>query len=185
MLLLQLAESRILFFGRKFEAIVNQGIINKLESWLYPNRFETHYPTMDRFWLSLYHHHDLSPKPDDALVTLGLSLARVAAKKFAQQYNCSILDTDTDNEQHSFPPEDKESIKLIEMTAYNHDDQFGGILIRFSADVTKQTSYSGPLETFTVSLESWFRLENHVEIAPWSKIIAKYRSKIQVRLLYF
>lgn len=172
-----MAESRILFFGRKFEAIVNQGIINKLESWLYPDRFETHYPTMDRFWLSLYHHHDLSPKPDDALVTLGLSLARVAAKKFAHQYNCSILDTDT--EQDNF--EDSESIKLIEITAYNHDDEFGGILVRFSADVTKQTSYNGPLETYRVSLESWFRLENHVDVAPWSKVIAKYRSKIHVR----
>lgn len=169
-----MAESRILFFGRKFEAVVNQGIINKLESWLYPHRFETHYPTLDRFWLSLYHYHDLSPKPDDVLITLGRSLARIAARAFATKYNCTI----SHEESNPAGRDSHDVVELVEITAHNQDDNFQGVLIRYNSPMTKHNSVTP--EVYTVALESWFQLTNMVTVAPWSKEISKYRSKIQV-----
>ncbi|ODM98476.1 Xylosyltransferase oxt [Orchesella cincta] len=170
---LQLAESRLLFFGRKFEAIVNQEIINKLEIWLYPDRFEPYYPTMDRFWLSIYHYHDIFPRPDDALVTLGRSLARVAARNFAAKYDCQVV-----RDQDNFVYQDGIA-ELVEMTAYNHDDKFQGILVRFKTSIARHVGAEGVPEVFTVHLEAWFGIKDQTEFAPWSQKIAKYRSKIQ------
>lgn len=152
---------------------------------MYPDRFEAHYPTMDRFWLSLFHHHDLSPKPDDALVTLGRSLARIAAKHFTEKFNCSGPISKKQEEKFANSKENDGDVQLLEMTAYNHEDEFQGILIRFTTPITKQRSIDGGAnfsqEVYTVSAEAWFGLKSHVEVAPWSKNIAKYRSKLQVR----
>ncbi|CAL8122666.1 unnamed protein product [Orchesella dallaii] len=171
---LQLAETRLLFFGRKFEAIVNQEIINKMEIWLYPERFEPYYPTMDRFWLSLYHYHDIFPKADDTLVTLGRSLARVAARNFAAKYDCKVVQNQEDNFV-----DQEEIAQLVEMTAYNHDDKFQGILVRFKTSIARQANIEGVPEVFTVHLEAWFGIKDQTTFAPWSQKNAKYRSRIQ------
>ncbi|KAJ8925077.1 hypothetical protein NQ315_001249 [Exocentrus adspersus] len=73
--------SRQLYFARKFEPIVNQAVILQLELWLYglekPSR---HVANLHGYWQSLFHYQDLGVPPDDALLTLGSSIARQATK---------------------------------------------------------------------------------------------------------
>ncbi|XP_008483938.1 xylosyltransferase oxt [Diaphorina citri] len=65
-----------LYFARKFEPVVNQDIVNRLDQWLY-GAYPANLSGLQSYWENIYHHSDLSPPPDDALVSLGTSLARI------------------------------------------------------------------------------------------------------------
>lgn len=101
---------RNIFFARKFEPIIDHRIIDRVEEWLYPDRINrtARLRSNDMYWQSLYHHADLSPLPDDALLTLSYSLARLAYRKL--------------NVDHK-------SVRLLENTAYFRENRFAGILI--------------------------------------------------------
>lgn len=164
-----MTESRLLFFGRKFEAVVNQGIINQLEGLLYPDRFETNHPTLDRFWLSLYHHYDLSPKPDDALVTLGQSFSRIASRQFlSNTFSLSSFDLEELEREGS-----SVRVELLELTAYNQHDQLEGILAKFQLTLLKEVEIS-------FSLEAWFAQEETATLAASNSRTAGLQEKLQV-----
>jgi len=160
-----------LFFGRKFESVVSQGVVNKLESWLNPQRYESHSPTLDRFWLSIYHHHDLSPKPDDALVTLGRSLSRIASQLFSSKYIRRSNEENEDLQEENVPLYD---VNLIEISTYNLDDKFQGILVRFQTKLSKDGG-----EEVTLNMETWFKIENKIEATSGNQKIAKLRTKLK------
>jgi len=89
------------FFARKFEPIINQAIIKQLEEWIYGSSPKDT-PSIDSYWQSLYHHQDKSPPNDDAILTAGHSLSRIAARSL-----CPL------------------KIKsLLEMTTYLHEDTY-------------------------------------------------------------
>lgn len=67
-------ESKQLFFARKFEPIVNQAIILHLEEWLI-GPYPSDYPNLHKYWQSVYHSRDKSPKTDEAIITVASSLA--------------------------------------------------------------------------------------------------------------
>ncbi|KAG7199452.1 hypothetical protein KM043_014078 [Ampulex compressa] len=101
---------RNLFFARKFESMIDQRIIDRVEEWLYPEKLNktTNAKGYDAYWQSLYHRADLSPLPDDSLLTVANSLARLAFHKLNIKYN---------------------KLNLLEATAYFRENQFVGILI--------------------------------------------------------
>ncbi|KYQ54323.1 Xylosyltransferase oxt [Trachymyrmex zeteki] len=101
---------RNIFFARKFEPVIDYRIIDRVEEWLYPDRVNktTKSRGYDMYWQSLYHHADLSPLPDDALLTLSYSLARLIYRKLNMDYK---------------------NIRLLENTAYFRENRFAGILI--------------------------------------------------------
>lgn len=49
-----------LFFARKFEAIINQAIINKVEEWVYGPPSNS--VNLLGYWQSIYHQADLTPQ---------------------------------------------------------------------------------------------------------------------------
>ena len=101
---------RNIFFARKFEPVIDYRIIDRVEEWLYPDRMNKTIRSRgyDMYWQSLYHHADLSPLPDDALLTLSYSLARLVYRKLNM---------------------DHKNIRLLENTAYFRENRFAGILI--------------------------------------------------------
>ncbi|CAK9813203.1 Xylosyltransferase oxt [Anthophora plagiata] len=101
---------RNLFFARKFESVIDQRIIDRVEEWLYPEKLNKTVSAKgyDAYWQSLYHTADLSPLTDDALLTISNSLARLIFRK---------LNVDSKN------------IRVVETTAYFKQNQFVGILI--------------------------------------------------------
>lgn len=68
-----------LYFARKFEPIVDQTVVNRLDEWLY-GAYPTNLSGLHSYWENIYHHSDLSPPPDDALVTVATSLTRLAIR---------------------------------------------------------------------------------------------------------
>lgn len=117
---LQNTENRQLFFARKFEPIVNQAVILQLEQWLYGTE-PKNVPQLKSYWQSVYNHLDLSPIPDDALLTVAESAARIRSK-LIMNAKCASLTT---------------SIRILEVTTYNVDDAYMSTLIKYEMDNVK------------------------------------------------
>lgn len=107
-------ENKQLFFARKFEPIINQAVILKLEEWM-SGPYPSDYPNLDNYWQSLYHIDDKSPKRDDALLTLMHSIARQKAKS---RYEIK---------------------SIIEVTNLMEKDRYKGFLIRHNIDELDDT----------------------------------------------
>lgn len=107
---------RNLFFARKFEPIIDQRIIDRVEEWLYPERanMTVGANSYDAYWQSLYHKADLSPPIDDALLTVSHSLARLSFQKLNVNF---------------------QNVRVIETTAYFRENRFTGILIFAEGDI--------------------------------------------------
>nr|CAD7444893.1 unnamed protein product [Timema bartmani] len=127
---LQGTEGRQLFFARKFEPIVNQAVIHQLEERLY-GLYPPGLPNVASYWQSVYHHADLSPPPDDSLVTLTHSLLRLASKLLNSDA-CSVTPS-----------------RLLEVTSYHHQDSYKGSLILYEVSVGGSSD--------VVILETWVR----------------------------
>ena len=67
------------FFGRKFEAIVNQDIIRMLDEHLY-GRYPEHTPGYFSYWESIYHMDDDMSRPSNAHFTMYQSFLRQSLK---------------------------------------------------------------------------------------------------------
>ncbi|XP_075164443.1 xylosyltransferase oxt [Haematobia irritans] len=119
---LQNTESKMLFFARKFEPIINQAIILKLEEWLYgPYPSET--PNLQAYWQSFYNSDDKKTKQDDVTLTYAESIVR----RVTRQWN---------TKDH----------KVLELSHYMHNDQYKGYLIRYQCvDISSNETYE--LET--------------------------------------
>lgn len=112
-------EVKQLFFGRKFESIINQAVVQKLEEWMAAGEV-TELENLKSYWQSIYHHLDTNPKADDALLTLCTSLIRLSMEShfegvIAEQQRAELMAT----------------VKILEVTYYMDDDRFKGFLVRF------------------------------------------------------
>lgn len=107
-------EQKQVFFARKFEPIINQAVILKIEEWLYgPYSEDPPTQNLRNYWQSLYHHEDTSPRPDDALLSVVTSLIRIQLKSFKTH----LLNFK----------------KLIEVTTFMENDSYRGFLVHFDA----------------------------------------------------
>ncbi|KRT81296.1 hypothetical protein AMK59_5714, partial [Oryctes borbonicus] len=76
---IQNTELRQLFFARKFEPIINQAVILKLEQWLYGADFGSKVTNINSYWHSVYNHLDVDIA-DDSILTISDSIARITSK---------------------------------------------------------------------------------------------------------
>lgn len=112
-------EAKQLFFGRKFEAIISQSLVQRLEEWMSVGEV-AELENWKSYWQSIYHHLDTSPKADDALLTLCTSLIRLSMEShfeglIAEQQRAELMAT----------------VKILEVTYYMDDDRFKGFLVHY------------------------------------------------------
>lgn len=116
-------ENKQLFFARKFEPIINQAVILKLEEWMlgpYPSDF----PSLENYWQSLYHIDDISPKKDISLVTLVESIARTKA---SGRYEVK---------------------SIVEITTLMEKDRYRGFLIHHEIDALDDLGHTVHVEVW-------------------------------------
>ena len=142
---LQATESKQLFFGRKFEPVVNQLVILQLEEWLF-GPYPHDYLNLNSYWQSLFHHKDTSPSPNQPLLILATSIIRINSKSnSAQQFY--------------------EPGKVLEIMDYYDLDVYKGFLIRHEAKIS---------ENITVEVETWCRPNSqHAQVSKTHKISKK------------
>lgn len=102
-------ENKQLFFARKFEPIINQAVVLKVEEWMF-GPYAGEYPNLNNYWQSVYHIQDKSPKPDKALVALAESLAR---QKSLDRYTIK---------------------SVVEVTTFLEKDRYRGFLVHHETD---------------------------------------------------
>ncbi|XP_014272406.1 xylosyltransferase oxt isoform X2 [Halyomorpha halys] len=133
---LQSTKLKPVFFARKFEPAVDQSIINQVEAWLY-GPFPSNVTAMESYWHSTYSSLDLGPRPDDALISIALSLARATSRR---KLNCSISSTN----------------KILEITSYYRYDAYVGSLILYN--ITAKGNHD------SILLETWVRPVGHYTV---------------------
>lgn len=105
---LQATEMRQLFFARKFEPVIDQKIILKLEEWLFGK--DDFAINLHSYWQSIYHYADMNPSTEDALITISKSLVRTSSNNI----NCDIS-----------------LIKILEVLSYHNHDKFIGNIVQY------------------------------------------------------
>lgn len=132
---IQNTEDRQLFFARKFEPIINQEIITRVEQFI---GFNDHHlvSNLEAYWQSIYHTEDLTARSDDTLLTHAGSVIR---------HNAKILLTE---ECYVLPDE------IIEVSSYHFSDVYKGNLILHKAFV----------HGVEVLMETWYKPIKHLEL---------------------
>lgn len=138
------SEPKMLFFARKFEPIINQEVLNKLDHWIFGENISLQ-QNFNNYWQSVYHHEDKSPVPDSAALTIAHSILR----SIKQQIN--LID-----------------LKLEEIINFKSNDEYKGFLLTFTSKnerfqtkirpiqypkVAKNSKFSKRLRSFEVSTE--------------------------------
>ncbi|GAB1609398.1 xylosyltransferase 2-like [Argonauta hians] len=110
-------DEKPIFFARKFEPVVNQDIINSVDTYLfgYNNQGQ---PGFNSYWQNEYHHLDKNTKVDDAYLTFFHSFIRLSMRHL----------TDTNRRCRL------RFIELLEVTMFFEADHFHGLLVKFSAE---------------------------------------------------
>lgn len=132
---IQNTQSRQLFFARKFEPIINQEIITRVEQYI---GITDHYliPNLEAYWQNLYDINDLTASTDDILLTHAGSITRLNAKILSEE-SCHI--------------------KISEVTAiniYKYADIYKGNLILHKALIQDKE----------VLLETWYKPKQYLDL---------------------
>lgn len=155
---IQNTQDRQLFFARKFEPIINQEIINRVELYI---GFNDHYmlKNLEDYWQSIYNVDDFTASTDDLLLTHAGSIIRHNVKILSEE-NCLI-----------------EPELIIEINSYNHADVYKGNVILYKAlmenhkEILIETWYK-PRKYFELTFQS-----NYVDNIKAFKVSSEYDQK--------
>ncbi|XP_064113215.1 xylosyltransferase oxt-like [Macrobrachium nipponense] len=131
---LEASASRNLFFARKFEAVINQAVINQVDAWLYTPYYSST-QGLESYWENRYHHEDRPAGSNDVSVTLYNAAARLSTKTVTQ------LLISKNRECHLY------ASAVLEANSYQVSDEFKGILVQYVGNIKNEASFN---------LETWF-----------------------------
>ncbi|KAL9955437.1 hypothetical protein ACROYT_G036765 [Oculina patagonica] len=137
------------YFARKFEAIVNQEVINQLDAWLF-DPYPADTPGLNYYWENIYHHEDPISKTSDVFKTFYQSFVRMGVKSLK-------ANPTQGSESHRCPNGTVGDIK--EVTVLTQHDQFSGVLAVYDVEYTTSNG-----EKQVVTLESWLAPLSHEEL---------------------
>ena len=131
-----------LFFGRKFEPVICQSMLDEVDIWINANNKEDKmnqnslinwdHPSRPRYWQNVYHHLDTSPAPNMAVVEIANTLLIITDDVFVK----NSLQTWRVG-------------SLQEITSYHNDDELEGVLLKF--DMLQSDNRAHMFEVFVKS----------------------------------
>lgn len=145
---IQNTQDRQLFFARKFEPVINQEIITRVEDLI---GFKDHNDinNLESYWQSIYNIKDLTASTDDVILTHANSIVRQNIKVLMSE-NCHV-----------------EPGQITEISTYNEADVYKGnlilhdVLINNESKFTLETWYK-PLSNLAINKEN--TLSNEIKI---------------------
>lgn len=142
-----MAKSPFIHFARKFEAALDQSVMNRLEEQFIVNK-SLSYSGWDSYWENAYHSADMSPPSTPALLAAATSLARHALTLLLTgSSHLNIVDLKNDEQCSHFPSPDR----IVSITSYFRLDHYQGDLILFGAgEVTQFEALVKPLSKSTI-----------------------------------
>lgn len=148
---IQGTETKQLYFARKFESIINQAVILQVEEWLYGPAPQS-LVNLHSYWQNVYHWADLSPQPDDALITFSRSVTRNIVK-FLSQKNCQV---------------ETDFLKILEVTSYQNKDNYEGSLILYEL--------KNDFDKEKVILETFVKPRDHLFLTKSNSLVQRLQS---------
>lgn len=132
---IQNTQDRQLFFARKFEPIINQEIINRVEEFI---GIKDHYllNNLEAYWQSIYNFEDLTSNTDDTYLSHAESIVRHSAKILSEE-GCHVLPN-----------------MIIEINSYSYSDVHKGNLILHRASIHNDME---------VIIETWYKPKKFIE----------------------
>lgn len=131
-------KGKVAFFARKFEPVINQDIINSVDSLM--GRDISDVPGLTRHWHNDYHHKDPVNQRSDLWLTYTRSMVR---------HNQQVLGSATSKCTMS-------DVLILESHVLNLADSFHRYLVKYNASL--------PDESVPVTLESQFSYKQHYKI---------------------
>lgn len=131
---IQNTQDRQLFFARKFEPIINQEIITRVEKFI---GFKDHssISNLDAYWQSIYNTKDLTASSDDVLLTHANSIIRHHVKERLDE-NCHV-----------------EAGEILEINSYHVADFYKGNLILHEVIIDNHVK---------TTLETWYKPKSNI-----------------------
>ncbi|CAG4947735.1 unnamed protein product [Parnassius apollo] len=128
--------NRQLFFARKFEPIINQEVITRVEQLIGLN---DHYrvQNVEGYWQNIYDTQDIPASTDDTLLSHAGSILRHNAKTLLQE-GCKM-----------------ELGDILEINLYKYADIYKGNLILYKASIHG---------TDELLVETWYKPKHHLEL---------------------
>lgn len=133
---------RQLFFARKFEPIINQEIITRVEQSIGIDDHNSIH-NLEAYWQTIYNRDDLTANTDDLLLTHSGSIIRHNARILMEE-KCVVN-----------PGE------IIEINSFNYADIYKGNLIL----------YKVVIDSVNLEIETWYKPQNHLEFNKLSPFI--------------
>ncbi|XP_041987544.1 xylosyltransferase oxt [Aricia agestis] len=133
---IQNTQNRQLFFARKFEPIINQEIITRVEQYI---GFHDHYKinNLESYWQNLYDVEDLTASTDDVILSHARSIVRHNGKILARE-GCIVHFKD-----------------ILEINVYKYADVYKGNLILHKVIDDKGSE---------LLLETWYKPKSHLDL---------------------
>lgn len=130
---IQATRDRAVFFARKFEPVVSQRVVDKLELWLSQPFLDVASALPDNgYWQSDYDEGDANAT-DDTRLTLYQSLARLTTVR--------LLD--------SCPGRGELPVRIVGVHSYFYGDQFKGLLVTWDSGGTLVEGHVTPIARWT------------------------------------
>lgn len=140
---IQNTQDRQLFFARKFEPVINQEIITRVEKFI---GYDDHYMlrNLEAYWQSIYNIDDLTASTDDLLLTHAGSIIRHNAKILSHE--ACVL------EPHV----------VIEINLYNYADIYKGNVILHKAILNNGDE---------ILIETWYKPKKYLDLNLENKLV--------------
>lgn len=119
-------QSKPLFFARKFEPIVNQNVINKLQQMFDPN-FDRKIRAVESYWHNEYHCEDPRDATNDAKLTFYYAFAVNSLIGFENK--CRLSRNQSVNPKELL----LNTTRILEANLYFNSDSFEGIVVTFES----------------------------------------------------
>ncbi|XP_072022248.1 xylosyltransferase 1-like isoform X1 [Amphiura filiformis] len=109
------------FFARKFEAIINQRIINDVDRWLYGYYDAEDVSSSNSYWQNCYHKEDTVTKTSDGIMTIYQSFIRLIAAHINWRAQTDKLAADCHYQVKASPHE---------VNYFMQNDEFQGVIVK-------------------------------------------------------
>jgi protein xylosyltransferase len=147
------------YFARKFEAVVNQEIVNNLDAWLF-GPYPDNTPGLHTYFESIYDIEDTLSQPTDSQLSIWMSFMRISAAHHLSLRLSSAgggVDSGNDRLHPSFGCTFDPTGLPTEASVYTEHDELQGLIVTFKV----QQSHRGDnveLGGGSVTVQTWFEM---------------------------
>ena len=147
------------YFARKFEAIVNQEIVNMLDAWLY-GPYPSNTSGLHTYFESIYDVEDTLTLPTDSQLSLWMSFMRMSTAHHLSLRQTSAgggVDSGSNHQNPGFGCLLDPVGMPTEVSVFTERDSFQGLVVTFKVQLPHRGEKVGTRDE-PVTVQTWFEM---------------------------